>query len=58
MLHIIKAWKIEVRFKQEITPSLIFFINDDHYSNMLQKLREFNFGFNNDPEEVRISAKV
>lgn len=51
-MYMIKKWKIEMLWDNDNHP-LVFYIHDDHFSNVLSKLREFSFPI--DPNHVKIS---
>lgn len=54
MMSIIKRWRIILYFDLS-NKSITFFIDEDHYSNMLRKLTEI--GFDLDPTKIEISVQ-
>lgn len=55
MIAIVKRWKIVVYSNEFEDSPYEFYIYDNHYSNVLSKLREFHFPI--DPKEVRIQSE-
>lgn len=49
MMSIVKKWRIIIH-----PNSITFYIHDNHYSNMLSKLKEIDFGV--EPVRVEITA--
>lgn len=54
MLQVIKKWRIVLTFS-ELDQKIIFYIYDNHYSNMIRKLGEFSPI--NDPIKIEINEE-
>jgi len=55
MMQVIKKWKIEAVSNDPKT-KIVFFIFDNYYHNVLNKLKEFNFTF--EPTKVEITEVI
>lgn len=54
MMHVIKQWRVTIVFAGvEVANEMSFYINDDHFTNVLRKLAEIQF--DNNPVRVSIT---
>lgn len=54
MLRVVKQWSVAVHHAGDNVIPTMFFINDDHFSNVLRKLAEIQWA--TDPLMIQIAA--